>query len=39
LKVSDDKDSIQHCVVAGIAYKDLVDHDFSGVISESELGP
>jgi len=37
--VSDDKDSIHNCAIAGIAYEDLVDHDFSGIISESELGP
>jgi len=38
LKVSDDKDSITKCANAGIDYKDLVDHNFSGIISSSELG-
>lgn len=39
LEISENKDSIKDCMAAGVSYAGLAKHNFSSVISTSELGP
>ena len=39
LEITENKDSIKECMAAGVSYAGLAKHNFSSVISTSELGP